>query len=305
MSHFNIESFNPYESCQCYANLDMDQPQKLCDYCLQKKHQEDYQFLAPKSYQEYCFEYNNRFQDESNQMHDMFNSQQHSQFQLSNQDVNPFHSCSNQLEMPLSTQFDQQNFIQDKAINPNQNDQFNIKQCEKEQNSQNNLNCFSTQFPDTQINLKSCPTSPYSSSSSSKIATSKQISSLSPQLSQQNIKSSSQMKSNYQSVIKNNIRDFLTPIVRMKTGFVDYELLEKENLSSYQYQDFLKQHFCVAGRRSLKIRQSTFDSLFDCKEKTQLKEKKSQLEEHQFKLQFDWINNINDTLICFLNSISI
>ncbi|KAL4469613.1 hypothetical protein ABPG74_004866 [Tetrahymena malaccensis] len=342
MSHFNID--NPYEYCQCQTNLDIYQQQSLCDFCFQKKFLEDRQEAASKSYQEFNFE-QSKFQEESNQINYIYNQQQPTQLQLSNQDLNPLLSFSNQLEIPQSAQFDQQNFLQEKVINPLNLDQCSNKQYEKEYNSQNNLNCFSTQFPDTQINLKSSYTSPYSSPSS-KSSMSQKISSLSPQLSQKSniqiqnligtfnnfnyqknkdLKSSSSIKSNYQSVIKNNIRDFLTPIVRMKTGFVDYELLEKENLSSFQYHDFLKQHFCVAGRRSLKIRQQTFDSLFDCKQKTQLKEKKvlaliaiktfqtqfikllidkkSQLDEHKFKLQFDWINSINDTLITFLNSL--
>ncbi|KAL4469157.1 hypothetical protein ABPG72_011505 [Tetrahymena utriculariae] len=325
MSYFNIESFNQYESCQCYLNLDIDQQQIICDSCLKKQFQRDHEQLAPNCFQEYCFE-QDKFQEESNQMHDTLNQQQRMQLQLSNQDLNPLYSFSNQLEIPQSAQFDQQNLLQEKLINNCNNYQLGNKQYEYKQISQNNLNCCSTQLTDTQINLKSSPTSLYSSPSS-KSFISQKISSLSPQQSQKNFKSSSSIKTNYQSVIKNNIRDFLTPIVRMKIGFVDYGLLEKERLSSFQYQDFLKQHFCIAGRRSLKIRQQIFDSLFDCKQKTQLKEKKvfalitlkafqtqfmkllvekrSQLEEHQFKLQFDWINSINDTLITFLNSISV
>ncbi|KAL4499368.1 hypothetical protein ABPG73_008918 [Tetrahymena malaccensis] len=136
---------------------------------------------------------------------------------------------------------------------------------------------------------------------------------------------SSMHKSYNQSIIKNNIRDFLTPIIRMKSQFVDFELLKKEKLTPFQYQNFLVTNFCAPNGRSLKILQSNIDSIFDYRKQSQLIErkvfaitclkslqqqfvklliqKKSQMTENQLNQQFEWINNINDNIIYFLNSI--
>ncbi|KAL4499393.1 hypothetical protein ABPG73_008943 [Tetrahymena malaccensis] len=88
------------------------------------------------------------------------------------------------------------------------------------------------------------------------------------------LEQSSKLSTKNQSSIKNNIRDFLTPIVRMKQGFVDFELLKKENLRPLKYQYFLIKNFCVHNGGSLKIRQSTIDSILDSTKNSQLIERK-------------------------------
>ncbi|KAL4469636.1 hypothetical protein ABPG74_004889 [Tetrahymena malaccensis] len=322
----------------CSICLNYIKGQKICiEGCSQNQQfQLVNQNATSQSYQQYIKENQNILLEECYQISDKYYQFNFKQLQSNDQD-----SYS---QLSSSSYFEKLSIQQD----INYNYQFALQ-------SQNINYCLQNNFSDQNPNLNTQQNSPFqpiqrqlsSSYSSFNLdnSSSSKILSPSPKIYHQNdadsnnnnqqthhskhqkkdLNKSSMHKSYNQSIIKNNIRDFLTPIIRMKSQFVDFELLKKEKLTPFQYQNFLVTNFCAPNGRSFKIRQSNIDSIFDYRKQSQLIErkvfaitclkslqqqfvklliqKKSQMTENQLNQQFEWINNINDNIIYFLNSI--
>ncbi|KAL4472843.1 hypothetical protein ABPG73_006906 [Tetrahymena malaccensis] len=300
---------------------------------------QQYAQTAPYYYQEKQIQYYTQYHHEQpEQIYYKFAQQQQPQQQLNDQYYNNLYSQSHQQIAYPTANFDQQNFFKQEAINTKE--EFE-NSCHESDIAENQSITYSPNSPNplresnssltcspSSINLKTEEILPLSPKQPKrKNASKKQIASKKSQASSslsQISESSSTLEKTKQSISKNNIRNFLTPIVRMRSGFVDYQLLEKEKLTTLQYDAFLKQHFYVPGQTRLNIRQTIFDSLLDPQDKSQMKEKKvfalivikkiqeqflrlildkkSTFSQQEFKQQFEWINGINETLTEFLNS---
>ncbi|EAR97223.1 hypothetical protein TTHERM_00483550 (macronuclear) [Tetrahymena thermophila SB210] len=327
----NEYRFNP----QYEMNYQQQQNNNLNNTCLQgesfQAQQQQYASTAtPYYYQEQQIQYYAQYHEQPEQIYYNYTQQQQPNDQCFN---HLYHQSHQQVVYPNPT-LEQQNFFKQEAINTKE--EFE-NSCHESDNAENQSITYSPNSPNplresnssltcspSSINLKTeeilplSPKLPQRKNASKKSAANK----LAAQVSE----SSQSLEKTKQSISKNNIRNFLTPIVRMRSGFVDYQLLEKEKLTTLQYDAFLKQHFYVPGQTRLNIRQTIFDSLLDPQEKSQMKEKKvfaltvikkiqeqflrliiekrSTFNQQEFKQQFEWINGINETLTEFLNSIS-
>ncbi|KAL4488883.1 hypothetical protein ABPG72_005670 [Tetrahymena utriculariae] len=351
MSYFNnninastTDYFAPFTQNEYKFNPQYDmsyqqQQNSNLNTCVQSEpfQTQQYTSTSPYYYQEQQIQYYTQYHEQPEQIYYKYTQQQQPQQQLNDQYYN--HLFNQQVAYPNAT-FDEQNLFKQEAICTKE--EFE-NSCHESDNAENQSITYSPNCPNP---LRESNSSLTCSPSSITLKT-EEIFPLSPKLSQrkkvsrkqvasnkiavagsssQLAESSSSLEKTKQSISKNNIRNFLTPIVRMRSGFVDYQLLEKEKLTTLQYDAFLKQHFYVPGQTRLNIRQTIFDSLLDPQEKSQMKEKKvfslivikkiqeqflrlildkkSTFNQQEFKQQFEWINGINETLTEFLNSIS-